>query len=81
MTGYGKSTDGYVGLSGSITNQGDVHQIKAGFEYQAWEIRRYGIGGLGSIRNQINLSHPELEAVYESYYRGDISESKLLDEK
>jgi outer membrane receptor for ferrienterochelin and colicin len=80
MTGYGKSTDGYIGLSGSITNQGDVHQLKAGFDYQAWEARRYGIGGLGSIRNQINLSHPELEAVYESYYKGNISDDNLLNE-
>jgi hypothetical protein len=80
MTGYGKSTDGYIGLSGSITNQGDVHQLKAGFDYQAWEARRFSIGGLGSIRNQINLSHPELEAVYESYYKGNISDDNLLNE-
>ena len=80
MTGHSKSTDGYVGLSGSITNQGDVHQLKAGFEYQSWQARRYGIGGLGSIRNQMNLSHPELEAVYDSYYKGETSKGKLLDE-
>ena len=51
-----------------------------GSEYQSWQTRRYETGGLGSIRNQINLSHPELEAVYDSYYKGDISEGKLLDE-
>jgi len=79
MTGYGKSTDGYIGLSGSLTNQGAVHQLKAGFDYQSWSARRFNIGGLGSIRNQINLSHPELEKVYQRYYDGEIGADKVLD--
>ncbi|MDE0962934.1 MAG: carboxypeptidase-like regulatory domain-containing protein [Candidatus Latescibacteria bacterium] len=80
MTGYGKQSDGYKGVSGSVTNQGKVHQLKAGFDFQSWQTRRYSIAGLGSIRNQINLSHPELEAVYDRYYSGEIKGDKLLSE-
>ncbi len=77
-TSYGTSTDGYWGLAGSWTKQTDLHQIKAGFDYQNWTSRRYGIS-LRSIRSGIANTYPELDAVYDRYYNDEISEDQILD--
>ncbi len=78
-TSYGTSTDGYWGLAGSWTKQTDMHQLKAGFDYQNWTARRYGIS-LRSIRSGIANTYPELDAVYDRYYNDEISEDQILDE-
>ena len=78
-TSYGTSTDGYWGLAGSWTKQTDIHQLKAGFDYQSWTSRRYGIS-LRSIRSGIANTYPELDAVYDRYYNDEISEDQILDE-
>ena len=78
-TSYGTSSDGYWGLAGSWTKQTDMHQLKAGFDYQSWTARRYGIS-LRSIRSGIANTYPELDAVYDRYYNDEISEDQILDE-
>ena len=78
-TSYGTSSDGYWGLAGSWTKQTDMHQLKAGFDYQNWTARRYGIS-LRSIRSGIANTYPELDAVYDRYYNDEISEDQILDE-
>ena len=78
-TSYGTTSDGYWGLAGSWTKQTDVHQIRAGFDYQNWTSRRYGIS-LRSIRSGIANTYPELDAVYDRYYNDEISEAEILDE-
>ena len=78
-TSYGTSSDGYWGLAGSWTKQTDMHQLKAGFDYQSWTSRRYGIS-LRSIRSGIAHTYPELDAVYDRYYNDEISEDQILDE-
>ena len=78
-TSYGTTSDGYWGLAGSWTKQTDMHQLKAGFDYQNWTARRYGIS-LRSIRSGIANTYPELDAVYDRYYNNEISEDQILDE-
>ena len=78
-TSYGTSTDGYWGLAGSWTKQTDIHQLKAGFDYQNWTARRYSIS-LRSIRSGIANTYPELDDVYDRYYNDEISEDQILDE-
>ena len=78
-TSYGTTSDGYWGLAGSWTKQTDVHQIRAGFDYQNWTSRRYSIS-LRSIRSGIANTYPELDAVYDRYYNDEISEAEILDE-
>ena len=78
-TSYFTSSDGYWGLAGSWTKQTDMHQLKAGFDYQDWTARRYGIS-LRSIRSGIANTYPELDAVYDRYYNDEISEEQILDE-
>ncbi len=78
-TSYGTTSDGYWGLAGSWTKQTDMHQLKAGFDYQSWTSRRYGIS-LRSIRSGIANTYPELDAVYDRYYNDEISEDQILDE-
>ena len=55
-----------------------MHQLKAGFDYQNWTSRRYGIS-LRSIRSGIANTYPELDAVYDRYYNDEISEDQILD--
>ena len=78
-TSYSTTSDGYWGLAGSWTKQTDMHQLKAGFDYQSWSSRRYGIS-LRSIRSGIANTYPELDAVYDRYYNDEISEDQILDE-
>ena len=78
-TSYSTTSDGYWGLAGSWTKQTDMHQLKAGFDYQSWTSRRYGIS-LRSIRSGIANTYPELDAVYDRYYNDEISEAQILDE-
>ncbi|MYC69855.1 MAG: hypothetical protein F4X17_04000 [Gemmatimonadetes bacterium] len=78
-TSYSTTSDGYWGLAGSWTKQTDLHQLKAGFDYQSWTSRRYGIS-LRSIRSGIANTYPELDAVYDRYYNDEISEDQILDE-
>ena len=78
-TSYSTTSDGYWGLAGSWTKQTDTHQLKAGFDYQSWTARRYGIS-LRSIRSGIANTYPELDAVYDRYYNDEISEDQILDE-
>ena len=71
--GYGKEEDGYYGVSGSLTRQTDDHEYKLGFDFQRWTSRRYGVGA-GGLRLAIKHTYPELDAVYDNYYRrGDRS--------
>ncbi len=78
-TSYSTSSDGYWGLAGSWTKQTDMHQLKAGFDYQNWTARRYSIS-LRSIRSGIANTYPELDAVYDRYYNDEIGEEQILDE-
>ena len=78
-TSYSTTSDGYWGLAGSWTKQTDMHQLKAGFDYQSWTSRRYGIS-LRSIRSGIANTYPELDAVYDRYYNDEISDDQILDE-
>jgi outer membrane receptor protein involved in Fe transport len=75
---YTQDKDSYWGLAGSLTKQTSVHQIKAGFDYQKWTARRFAVA-LSSIRSAISNTYPELDAVYEQYYSGEISDSKIMD--
>ena len=76
---YGKEEDGYWGLGGSLNKQQGVHALELGFGFQRWTSRRYNLL-LGAIRNLISTSYPNLEAVYQRYYSGDVSADQLLGE-
>lgn len=76
---YVQSQDRYWGLAGSLTKQTEVHQFKAGFDYQQWTARRYAIFSR-SIRLGIEARYPKLEEVYERYYSNEIDEADILDE-
>lgn len=76
---YSVEEDSYHGLAASVTKQTRIHQLKLGFEYQRWTSRRYLVV-LNSIRSSIKSTYPNLEAVYERYYDGDIGEDDILDE-
>jgi hypothetical protein len=76
---YIQEDDVYWGLGAALTKQTDIHQIKAGFDYQKWTTRRYGIT-LNSIRSGIANTYPHLDAVYDKYYAGQISQSQILNE-
>ena len=78
-TYYGKSEDGYYGFSGSLTSQTDIHQYKLGFDLQRWSSRRFGISA-SALRNAIENNYPELDAVYDRYYAGEIDADEVLDE-
>ena len=68
-----------MGLAGGLTKQTRIHQLKAGFDYQRWTSRRYLVV-LNSIRSAIHNTYPNLEAVYQRYYEGAISQDAILDE-
>ena len=74
----GKSEDSYHGISGSLTRQTDTHQYKLGFDVQRWTSRRFGIAS-SPIRNAIENNYPELDAVYDRHYAGEIAEDKVMD--
>lgn len=76
---YIKEDDTYWGLGASVTKQTDIHEIKAGFDFQKWTTRRFGIT-LNSIRSGIANTYPHLDAVYDRYYAGQISEGQILNE-
>jgi len=76
---YSVEEDAYVGLAGGLTKQTRIHQLKLGFDFQRWTSRRYQVV-LSSIRGAIHNTYPNLEAVYERYYDGDISQDAILDE-
>lgn len=76
---YSIEEDAYVGLAGGLTKQTRIHQLKAGFDYQRWTSRRYLVV-LNSIRSAIHNTYPNLEAVYQRYYEGAISQDAILDE-
>jgi len=76
---YTLDKDGYWGLGGSVTKQTDVHQLKAGFDYQKWTARRFTVY-LQSIRSAIANTYPELDAVYQQYYDGAVTDAQILDE-
>ena len=76
---YTYDKDSYWGLGGSVTKQNDVHQIKAGFDYQRWNSRRFAVA-LSSIRSAIKNTYPKLDAVYQRYYNNEIKQDQILDE-
>ena len=76
---YNKESDSYWGLAGSLTKQTDVHQLKAGFDFQQWTSRRYWVL-TRSLRSGIANTFPSLDAVYDRYYAGEIKEGQILDE-
>ena len=76
--GYGKEEDSYYGVSGSLTRQTDAHEYKIGFDYQRWTSRRYGVS-TGGLRLALKHTYPELDAVYDEYYDGEIAAGELLD--
>ena len=76
---FDKRDDSYWGLGGSLTKQTEVHQFKAGFDYQKWTSRRYRVT-LQSVRSAIDNTYPDLEAVYQRFYDGEISQGQILDE-
>ena len=76
---YGKEEDGYWGLGSSLNKQQGAHGLELGFGFQRWTSRRYNLL-LGAIRNLISTSYPNLEAVYQRYYSGDVSADQLLGE-
>ncbi|MBT4502706.1 MAG: TonB-dependent receptor [Gemmatimonadetes bacterium] len=76
---YEDRDEGYWGLGGNLVKQTEVHQIKAGFDYQKWTSRRYRVG-LSSLRSAIKNTYPELDAVYDRFYAGEISQGDILDE-
>ncbi|NKB68082.1 MAG: TonB-dependent receptor [Candidatus Latescibacteria bacterium] len=75
---YGKEEDSYYGVGGSLTRQTEVHEYKIGFDFQRWTSRRYGIT-LNSVRNAIENTYPQLDAVYDQYYSGAISADGVMD--
>ena len=76
---YEDREEGYWGVGGSLTKQTEVHQIKAGFDYQKWTARRFR-ATLTSLRSAIHNTYPELDAVYQRYYDGEITEARIVDE-
>lgn len=76
---YVNEEDQYWGLGGSLTKQTENHELKVGFDYQAWTTRRYQ-AVLNSVRSAISNTYPELDAVYDRYYAGEINQSQILDE-
>jgi hypothetical protein len=76
---YVQEDDTYWGIGAAVTKQTDIHEIKAGFDYQSWTTRRYSIT-LNSIRSGIENTYPHLDAVYDRYYAGQISEAQILNE-
>ncbi len=76
---YSVEEDAYHGLAASVTKQTRVHQLKLGFDYQRWTSRRYLVV-LNSIRSAIQSTYPNLEAVYQRYYDGDIDQDAIMDE-
>ena len=76
---YSIEEDAYMGLAGGLTKQTRSHQLKVGFDYQRWTSRRYLVV-LNSIRSAIHNTYPNLEAVYQRYHDGAISQDALLDE-
>lgn len=75
---YGKENDRYWGLAGSLTKQTQVHQIKAGFDLQKWTSRRFGLLS-NNIRSAIQARYPQLDAVFQDYYAGKVTQGDLLD--
>jgi hypothetical protein len=78
-TWYTYDKDSYWGLAGSVTKQTEVHQLKAGFDYQAWTSRRFSLTE-NSLRAAIKSTYPQLDAVYQRYYKDDITADQILDE-
>ena len=76
---YNKENDSYWGLAGSLTKQTEVHQFKAGFDYQQWKSRRFWVFNR-SIRSGLANTYPALDAVYQRYYNEEISEGQILNE-
>ncbi|MEW6750289.1 MAG: TonB-dependent receptor [Candidatus Latescibacterota bacterium] len=76
---YTRNRDTYWGLSGSLTKQTSVHQFRMGADYQKWTARLYTVAE-SSIRAAIHSTYPELDAVYQRYYDGDITVDQILDE-
>ena len=76
---YVQEDDTYWGVGAAVTKQTAIHEIKAGFDFQKWTTRRYGIT-LNSIRSGIENTYPHLDAVYDRYYAGQISEGQILNE-
>jgi len=75
---YNTRKDTHWGIGSSLTKQSDVHLFKAGFDYERWTHRRYAVA-LGSIRSAIKNTYPELDAVYDDYYAGDIGMGDIGD--
>ena len=78
-TSYGKSEEHYYGMGGSLLHQTDVHQFKVGFDYQRWTSRRFNVRA-SALRRAIASTYPDLDAVYDRYYAGEISGDQVLDE-
>jgi hypothetical protein len=76
---YLDEKDNYTGVGGSLTKQSDRHEIKFGFDYQAWTTRRYQ-AVLNSVRSPINNTYPSLDSVYDCYYAGEIKQGDILNE-
>ena len=76
---YAKAEEIYYGGGGSLMHQTDIHQFKVGFNYQYWTSRRFAIR-TSALRRAISTTYPDLDAVYDRYYSGDISGDQVLDE-
>ena len=76
---YLDEKDNYTGVGGSLTKQSERHELKVGFDYQAWTTRRYE-AVLNSVRSAINNTYPSLDAVYDRYYAGEIKQGDILEE-
>ncbi len=74
---FSKEEDTYAGGGGSVTKQHGQHQVRAGLDLQRWTSRRYLVV-LSSLRSGIQNTYPNLEAVYQRYYAGEISEGEIL---
>lgn len=75
---YGKENDKYLGFAGSVTKQTQVHQLKAGFDLQKWTSRRFQFFS-NNIRSAIQSHYPQLDAVFQDYYAGKVTQDDLLD--
>ena len=75
---YLDEKDSYWSVGSSLTKQTEVHEFKVGFDYQQWTSRRYQ-AVLNSVRSAIANTYPSLDAVYDSYYAGDIAQGDILD--
>ena len=76
---YELQRDSNWGLGGSLTKQTDIHQFKAGFDYQKWESRRFR-ATLSSLRSAIHHNYTSLDSVYLRYYNDEISRGDIMDE-